>query len=273
MEKVTGILTNIIYVFGMFLLAILLFTITVFRVNINFGIEGVNINYNNLTFYLLLIMGILVCLVAGTKGKGITEKISEKTLFSIMAIAFTVAGLYIIFNTTMSLRNDQVYCFSGAKDFNRGDYRLLYTENYLGYYSHQLGFVTYERILCLFSENIMFFQLVNLLLEVLNNYLTYRITDMLFDHNTLINKFAIVLSFLFFPQFFVLMYVSGNIPGFPCLIISYYFGIKFLLGKGRLPWVNPLLWLLFSILTSLIRLNCMIGVIAFVIVAALEFLS
>ena len=273
MEKVTGILTNIIYVFGLILLAILLFTVTVFRVNINFGIEGVNINYNNLTFYVLLILGIIICLAAGTKGRGITEKISEKTLFTILAIAFTVAGLYIIFNTTMSLRNDQVYCFSGAKDFNRGDYRALYTENYLGYYSHQLGLVTYERILCFFSENIMFFQLVNLMLEILNNYITYRITDLLFDHNTLINKYAIVLSFLFLPQFFFIMYVYGNIPGFTCLMVSYYFGLKFLLRRGRLPWLNLALWVLFSILTSLIRLNCMIGVIAFVIVAALEFLS
>ncbi len=273
MEKAVRLVTDLIYVFGLILLAILLFTITIFRVNINFGKELVNINYNHLSFYILLILGALVLLVLGIKGGKLVGSISESRLFTVLAVAFTLAGMYIIFNTTMTLRNDPNYCFSAAKDFNLGDYRSLLFDHYLGYDSHQLGLVTFERILCLFSENIMFFQLFNLALGILNNYLTYRIADLVFGGNALINKFAILLSFLFLPQLFFIMYIYGNIPGFTCLMTAYFFGLRALLGRGRLPWADLLLSVIFSAFAILIRSNYMIGVLALAIVALLDLIG
>ena len=270
MEKAAKILTDIICAFGLVLLAILLFTITIFRVNINFGQELVNINYNHLSFYVLLIFGSLSILVLGLKGGKLAGRIPERTLFAVLAAAFTLAGMYIIFNTTMTLRNDSNYCFSAAKDFNLGDYRSLLFDHYLGYDSHQLGLVTFERILCLFSENIMFFQIFNLMLGILNNYLVYRISDLVFGGSALVNKFAILLSFLFLPQLFFIMYIYGNIPGFTCLLAAYYFGLRSLLGRGRLLWVNVLLSAVFSAFAVLIRSNYMIGVLALAIVSLLE---
>lgn len=272
MEKAARVISNIIYVLGLCLLFLLLFTIGVYRVNINFGQELVNINHNHLSFYILLIAGICIMVFVGISKRFSIERIPEHKLFPVLSIAFLIAGFFLIFNTDMTLRNDPNYCFSAAKDFNRGDYRSLLYFNYLGYDPHQLGLVTFERILCLFSEKIIFFQIVNLLLSILNNLIIFKVTDMLFAGNALINRYAIMLSFMFLPQLFFIMYIYGNIPGFTFLLGAYYFAVRLMTDRGK-AWVNVCLCAFLGICSSLIRSNYLIGVLALALTCALEFLN
>ena len=167
------------------------------------------------------------------------------------------------------IRADAALVFENAKEFNIGNYLSLERGGYFNIYPHQLGLLTYERILQCFSENIYFFFLFQLFLILFNSWLVWKTTELIEGSNSVISKYVILFSFLFFPELFYILFIYGQIPGLSCIILSLYFLVKYeTKGNG----MNLCFVILFCSCACILRNNYLIGAIAVCIIFLLHFL-
>ena len=75
------------------------------------------------------------------------------TVFAGLAVIVMVAGVYLIANSDGTLRSDPLYAYETALELRDGNYSSLAKGGYLYYFPHQLGLITYERVLLVFSSN------------------------------------------------------------------------------------------------------------------------
>ena len=221
------------------------------------------VSYSTSTSYVFFVLILLLSVYCYLR---ITTKIDIESIIKGFSIIYIIAGLYIIFNTTPFIRADAATVWGTAKNFLDGDFSGLLKENYIGLFPFQLGMVTYDEILQLFTENENILYAANLLEILIINWFGYKITNSLF-HNDTANRIAVFLEFAFIPQFLFLMFGYGLIPGFCCFILAVYFCIR-IHREWNLKDVICLIG--FSTLASLIKPNFKIGIIAIVIVLVLK---
>ncbi len=77
---------------------------------------------------------------------------------------------------------------------------------------HQLGLVTYDCFLLLFSKEVNFVFFTNLLWILIANFAVWQTVRLLYPEKENIRKIVILLSFAFLPQFFYLFYAYGQVP-------------------------------------------------------------
>lgn len=131
--------------------------------------------------------------------------------------------IYFFLSVSGILRNDAVAVYDAARGLNNGDFSYLEINSYLYRFPHQLGLVTYERIILVLTgaKNAKIFFLLNYIMIIAINYLNWRVTKKLFD-NEEISKISIVISFIFLPQFFSILFVYGLVPGLFFSMIAIY---------------------------------------------------
>lgn len=221
---------------------------------------------NSVYFMVVLIICILTLLFFCR----ILESIHSEKLFLIFSVGYVIFGLYLIFNVDAVIRADTKSVFEIAKEFNTGNYLSLEKGGYLFIYPHQLGLLTYERILQHFSENVSFFYLFQLFLVLLNNCLVWKTTELIEGSNSITSKWVILFSFLFFPELFYILFIYGQIPGLCCIIFALYFFTKYETEGGR---KNLCFLVLFFSCACILRNNYMIGAIAICIILLLKSLK
>ena len=155
------------------------------------------------------------------------ERISAKRLFLVASLVYILGAAYLIYFSTGIIRADAKHVFNAALAFNQGDYSSLTKVGaYMYRNPHQLGLLSLERLYQWIYPATQLVFCFNLLFALGNNYLLYRISDLIWSRDRL-NKYCILLSFLFLPQFFFILFAYGSIVGIFFALLALYFLIQF----------------------------------------------
>lgn len=253
---------KIIYFFSVLIISVLvLFNVFVFSSVAYNASEKVSFERNTLIYILLAIAVMAVLIFLNVKWNR-DKYVDEKKLFRFFVIAYMLAGIYLILNIDPTLRADALILHEAAGSAAGNDFSFLAAGENLYCHPYQLGMVTYERILGIFSKNTYFIFLMNLLEIIGINFFSWKLSDLVFLHNRKTNLFTIVFSFCFLPQFFFLTFAYGLIPGFFCMMGAFYFQQKYFAGSGK---YSLLLCGLFAVTGTVLKGNFIIGVIAMAI--------
>lgn len=235
----------------------------VFSSRVDYQSELVSIEKNGILEFVIasLFLGIFFSISC------MAEKINEKVLFIVLAMVFVMAGIGLIVNADGMLRSDPLYAYQTAVELRGGDYSSMEKGGYIFYFPHQLGIITYERILLLFSSNTKFLFFCNLLEMIGINFFLWRLTDVLFRHNHIANVNVIIFSFAFLPQFFFILFAYGLLPGLFCLMAAFLWAAVFM-DSGKKKYL--ILMTVFSCMAVFLKENYLIGIIALAIWLVLE---
>ena len=193
-------------------------------------------------------------------------KITDKNLFIIGFVVYTVLATYLIFNVEPQIRADAYSVYEGAAQMAEGDYGALKDGGYFFYYPHQLGLAMYNSVINLISSNITVHFFVNYGMLMLLYLLTWKCTVLMFDGEEQSIKLTIILMFLFFPALFFVLFLYGHIPGCVCVMGALTFFIKKERGLGK---CNDIGIIVLLTLACAIRNNYMIAVITIAILYVL----
>lgn len=228
--------------------------------------ERMHFDRNSVLFFLLAV--VLAILLFRFRRKA--AELSQKKLFLVLSAIYIAAAIYLIFGVDSLQRGDPGMVLQYALAFNKGDYSGLLPGKYVNIYPIQLGFITYERILAVISENPRLFFFVNLGIVLVINYLTWQITDLLSDNNQTADNLAILFSFAFLPQYFYILWLYGQIPGLCFTMLSYWFLIRGIRNGRVSSWIGMCICMSVS---CLLKPNYKIAAIAAAIVCLLELLK
>lgn len=263
MEKISriayGLSENVILIIAMITVCVLTVFNFIYNASVIYGIgELVTITRTSPVYVVLAILGILVFVILSDK----IGALQERDVFRFFAVLYLIAGAYWILNISTTLRADAWHIQNAARLASQGDFSFLELGQDIRNHPWQLGMVTYERILGLFSQNVQLLFLVNLLAILGINYFSYRLADLVFEHDHKTNLLTILLSFLFLPQFFFLAFAYGLTPGFFCLLGAFYFQQKFFAGHKIHQLV---ICILLAVCATILKGNYTVGVIAMAI--------
>lgn len=195
-------------------------------------------------------------------------RLDEKKLFRFLTGVYTVLAVYLLLNVDPVLRADPKSVFNSALEMKDKVYDSVQKGGYLYQYPHQLGLVSYMRLLTVFSENPMVVFLGNFLLVLGINRTWWQISRVLFA-DKLVSLLTMILCFTFLPQLFFILFAYGLIPGFFFLSLGFYCTLRFLQGK---QWKYLVGMGLFTGLAVLMKQNYLIGGIAQLLVLLLDLL-
>lgn len=198
-------------------------------------------------------------------------KLPSKIILLLGTIFYLVLGIYLIIHQNDILRHDALEVYKSAKNLNQLNYSSLkQLVGYLYKYPHQIGLVTFERVLLFIfgSNNIKALFFVNLILCICDNLLLFKITESLFSDSN-VNKILLVLSFLFLPHIFFILFVYGINYGLFLVLLSLFFLIRFIDDK---KWINLVGTLIPLVLAVIIRSNYIIMAMTIFIILILDFL-
>ena len=195
----------------------------------------------------------------------ILDKINSQSFLIFMLFLFLIMGLCLVYCSSTSLRqSDPKNCLEIAQHLNTGDYSDFKKENYLGWYPYQIYWITYLRPLVVVTNNIKFLYVLNLAYECIIFVTFYKITALFTSKNAILNNVSL-LSMLFLPNLFNILFIYGNIPGYMFFLLSVYFLIKVLQGEKRIFLMAVTL-----IMAYFIKNNYLIGIIALFITVLLS---
>ncbi len=249
--------------FAIFFLLQLAIGSLIYRVFITLDWKEAPIYYHNSFLIVLECAGLLLMLFLYRR---VTKNISDGKIFIFFVFAYIVAGLYLILRTEPYLRSDPYMIFKYVERFNEGDYSGFDKGYYMNMFPYQLGFLTYERLVALFTTNLRVFYFLNLLWVVLINFCQWRIVKHIFPFSEVTVKYTILMSFLFVPMFFSITWMYGQIPGFSLLCLSFLMLVRYLKGGKK---YNLFLSVCFAAISYQLKMNYMIGIIAMIILLVL----
>lgn len=228
--------------------------------------ELMTFHKNGWTFWLFA-LGILIVLFLL---KPLFRKITPWKLFLCFSLLYIAAGFYLIGHVYAPFRGDSHLVHYAALELWYGNLDSFGQGGYLYFYPHQLGLLTFERIILRLSTNQEIFFYLNLISTLINQFVLWKITEILYGKDRLVCNYTLLLSFLFLPQFFHILFVYGLVYGFTCLLIALWFWLMHFGGKGRFYWVGGILFLMGA---CLLRNNYMIAAIAIAILLIMDCLQ
>ena len=196
----------------------------------------------------------------------IFKRIDNKVFLVTLLLTFFIAGLYLVFNADTYLRpSDQISVWQAAQNINAGRYTDFKKGAYLNIYPFQIGIVTFERLVAIFSKNITFLYFLNLIFNCLGIVLLWLITKQFYS-NRAIQNITILLSVLFVPFLFNTLFIYGNVYGYTFMLAAVYCQIKVFKTDRERKWSWLLGVLVFSALSYLTKTNFEIAIIALCLV-------
>ncbi|MGO2892450.1 MAG: hypothetical protein ACTIC2_10735 [Enterococcus devriesei] len=190
------------------------------------------------------------------------KKLKDWQIFLFLSAISSIISLYLILNVDSSLRADALKIFQCANEFNRNNYNELRKGFYVANYPHQLGMITIERLLIKISNSPRIIFFANALSLIGINLFQWRTTNIIFKNNAAINKITIILSFLFIPQLFFVLFAYGLILGLFAFYISIYLTFKYFDTKKI---IYSIISVFPFIISYLIKNNFLIGILAIVV--------
>ena len=245
----------------------LVMTTAVFLLNVFYISEVSSSGYEVVTISGHALPGVLMLVIIGCimlilrNCRKVLESLDEKKLFWLLTGTYAVAAAYLIFNVDNTIRADAKTVFNTALEAKEGIYAAFQPGHYIYRYPHQLGLMTYDRILVGFSENPQFVFFVNFLFVVGINHTAWKISDLLF-RDKITNVLTVILSFAFLPQLFFILFAYGLIPGFYFMMMGFYQCLQYAESDN--------LWVMAAVL---LKQNFLIGGIAVCIFLFLRYLQ
>lgn len=230
--------------------------------------EHVSIPYAGLSGILIILLIFLLAAVL-TKFQNGLENLSEKRLFAVLSVIYALVACYFIMHVETKLRADAQYVYRAAQNIINGDFSDFKKGAYLYRFPYQTGIVFYDSLILQLGGNAAINFALNFFFVLGINYTYFKIAQKLFA-NKIVNCLTIIISFLFLPQFFFILFAYGLIPGFFFLSLSFYCAITF--AKSRKYKVLPAL-IVSASLAIVMKQNNMIGVLAIIIYLILEMLK
>ncbi|MCR5099882.1 MAG: glycosyltransferase family 39 protein [Butyrivibrio sp.] len=225
---------------------------------------------NNYVFWIIIIF-VIVLLKMFIK---VIDGIKTNKLFIILTIIYLIAGFWLIFNTPAKVKGDAAMLVKYVNKFLEGDFSSGFAEGYyLRYCPYQLGMITYEYFLVHIWNNVRFFFILNLFMVIGINFVQWKITEKLFTKENGISnpekvtKIEILISFLFLPQFFFILFAYGQIPGLFMLEIALYNLIRY---REDYKIKNAIACGLFGGVAVLFKNNYLLGCITILIILLLD---
>ena len=219
------------------------------------SMEKVSFVKNDIWVYIFIAIIIFFLILSRDK----IRNIESKKLYILLSVLLLILGLILIKGIGTDLRTDANKIYEAATMFSKGDFSYLEKGGYLYHYPHQLGMVTYERILLKLVNNKVILFVSNLLFVLLINWTNWKISQELFEGNLLTQNLTIIFGFFFFPQMFFIAFAYGTIPGFAFFLLAIYFQILFLkIGKNK----YLVLTFLFATVATMLKNNYLIGAIS-----------
>lgn len=258
-----GLSTIIMFISLIFMIFILFISVKYNAVVETTFRENVVISFNEKNIYIIFILFFCLFITLGAK---ILKKINSKYFLIAIIIIFNIIGLYLVFNADVFLRPaDQIKCIDIAKRINQGNYSDFKKMTYLSRYPFQLGWISFLRILLSFSQNITFFYFVNLIFTNIIIITIWLISKEGVESNLSQNTTAL-LSVVFLPHLFNILFIYGNIPGLAFALLSILLQLKLLSeSNNKRKIIYILLSLLFMFISYTLKNNYQIFIIAQVI--------
>lgn len=153
-------------------------------------------------------------------------KLDGKSIFIFGSLLYLLLGIYLIVFVEGEIRADAGIVYQLAKDFKAGDFSALATGGYLYNHPHQIGLLTLDQVYLAFFDDTKMAFFLNLLMVLGINGLIYKISQQLTSNHPA-NKLSLALTFLFFPQFFFILFVYGTIPGLLASLSGFYLLIRY----------------------------------------------
>ena len=198
---------------------------------------------------------------------------NEKSTYLLVGatIIYVAAACYIIFNSDAFIRADSKTCWEAASSFLQGDFAELQYDGYFTRSPYQLGLVLYDILLQLIWDNSKILYLFNIAEVLLIDWCSCQIANKLFA-NSVITRLTYLLELLFLPQFFMIMFGYGTIPGFACIMVAFYFFVCiYTADKPSAKWL--VLMVLFATFATVIKKNYSIALIAMAIMLFIKLLQ
>ena len=167
--------------------------------------------------------------------------------------------------------DDQIQVIGAAQLFNEGNYTNLMAGGYVNMYPHQLGYISYLKIIFKLFGNGNYFavQTINCIfiggisygISLIINMLTKKVSCRII---------GTLSTLVLFPVYMMNSWVYGDVPClFFCLMLVYYY---FRFCKNP-TWKNSVFMLVFSVLSVVFRKNSLIILIALFVVSVIQFIK
>lgn len=263
LNKVTGIdflLLRTISAISLLIMMILFIVSTTYNSFVSMDAkETPIISLNPVYVFIIFILFILFLLT----GQSLLKNINNKYFFVVALLIFILLGLYLVIFADDYLRKaDPGATVQIARQFNENNFGGLRKKgNYLDTYPFQIYWISWLRILLGINNSIRFLYIVNLAFVSTAMVFMYLINKFLLINNKNIN-ISTLISFMFLPQLFNVLFVYANVPSLTLfLVFLYTFLISF---KYSEFWLY--ISVVFLVLSYLLKNNYLIGIIAFYII-------
>lgn len=228
-----------------------------------------HMEYNHVSIPFILFFLVLLILFIVSLRKKFLQYISPQVVASISALFYLWTGLVLIYRVDPAIRADAKFCFEAAVGFLNNDYSSLERGGYLFENAHQIGFVLYEMLLAHISQDIRFVYFINLVLTLVNNLLIIRLTSIMTGENEEAIKLASLLSLLFLPQLYFILFGYNQTISITLMLLSSVMLGRFL----RLHGIPSMLFMIITAyLAACVRGNASIFIIAECIIILLHYL-
>lgn len=221
------------------------------------GFEWLWFSFVSLTLVVLLIL---------------VRHLSEKVIFFLGMMLYMFLGSSLILGVEAVPRSDPRYVWETAIALNHGDYSTFLEQelsNYLSIFPNQIGLVTIFRLFAQLSEDIRLIWFIQLGLVVVNIFLIWGITKLLFKE-PMVSKTVLLTSFLFLPSLLLVLWAYGDILGLTGALFASYCLILFE-QSGSKNWFLPIIACYMLVLSITVRSNYAIFALALICVYILKF--
>lgn len=238
-------------------------------INEDFFEEALHLVNDKMLFNLFYVAIVLGC---GLLFVHFSDKIKEKWFPYILLLVNILAlllGRYWLVNSHSAPYHDQSLIYEVAEQFSKGDYvSMTPYGGYVGKYPHQLGIITFIRILSAITGNIDFrdFQVFNLYMLPVLITSGYFVVKELTKGKKGARLFYLVAMLLCFPMYVYVPYVYGEISS-TALVMACVWVLLGALRKFR--WYKPIILGVLFALAIQLRKNALICLIAFLVVLVL----
>ena len=219
-------------------------------------------------YLLLIIVFILIFLLWKT-----LKNVDNRIIVLCMLTIFGIYGLFIIssLGNQLNVLDDQRAIVVLAQEFANNDFTNAGYKSYLNLYPHQSTIITILLVLCkVVGENLVFvIRLINLIFSLLSYYFIYRLVDNVFKKEE-ITKISLIIMFCMWHMINLSVITYTQSITYSLGIISaYFFTVYYEKKEVRYFYIS----LILALISSMIRMNNLIVVIAYIIFLLLDLIS
>jgi len=205
------------YISFVFLTVITLLTV-IYKSKIDWMYDTAVIFKNGIIIFSAVIVLLFIIIFWGR----LVDKIPEKILLMVCLMFWLILGIFLILSAKIVPSGDDAMCINAALSIKHKTYESLMEGGYLARFPHQTGMVFYDLCFSYISENLIFYEVLNLIWTLLGLFYLWKMMKVVAPERGVARKWAIILSTLFIPQILYIFSIYGVTPGSSWMMIALY---------------------------------------------------